>query len=140
MVVRDTLKNIETTLRETGTTVETGELPLVRANAIQLGQVFQNLISNAIKYRSKAPPLIRITAERSGRDWEFSVKDNGIGLDMQYADQIFGVFRRLHGREMPGTGIGLAIVKKIIESHGGQIRVVSAPGEGADFRFTLPAA
>lgn len=139
-VVKETLRGMETTLRETGTTVEVGDLPAVRAHPAQLGQVFQNLVSNAIKYHSAAPALIRITAARLGRQWEFSVKDNGIGLDMQYAEQIFGVFRRLHGRHIPGTGIGLAIVKKIVESHGGKVRVVSSPGKGADFRFTLPAA
>ena len=139
-VLTSTLQSIEAALEQSGTAVTAGELPVVRANAVQLGQVFQNLINNAIKYRSDDPPRIHIDAVRAGGQWEFRVKDNGIGLDMKYANQIFGVFRRLHGHEIPGTGIGLAIVKKIVESHGGRIWVVSEPGKGAEFHFTLPAA
>jgi two-component system, LuxR family, sensor kinase FixL len=139
-ILQETLTHMETTLAPSGARVEFRDMPAVRANENELSQVFQNLIANAVKYRSDAPPLIRVTAARKGVDVEFSVKDNGIGIDMAYADQIFGVFRRLHGKDVPGTGIGLAIVKRIVESHGGTIRVVSSPGEGADFRFTLPAA
>jgi signal transduction histidine kinase len=101
--------------------------------------VFQNLISNAIKYRGPAAPCIRIDAKASGTEWIFTVEDNGIGLDMKYAERIFGVFKRLHGPEIPGTGIGLALCKRIVENHGGRIWVESEPGRGAKFRFTLPA-
>jgi signal transduction histidine kinase len=107
---------------------------------VQFVQVFQNLISNAIKYRRDEPPRVHVSAVREGRSWTFSVKDNGIGISPQYWDRIFGLFKRLHGRDIPGTGIGLATCKKIIEQHGGHIRVDSVPGEGTTFFFTLAAA
>jgi PAS domain S-box-containing protein len=140
-VLRETLRNMQVTIEDAGAEIEYGVLPRVRANASQVGQVLQNLIGNAIKYRSPdAPPRIRITAQAAGAHWEFVVKDNGIGLEMQYAEQIFGVFKRLHGRDIPGTGIGLAICKKIVESYGGRIWVVSSTAAGAEFHFTLPRA
>jgi light-regulated signal transduction histidine kinase (bacteriophytochrome) len=114
-------------------------LPVVDANARQMGQLFQNLISNAIKYRSDERPRVEIRATRADREWTFRVRDNGIGIDMTYAHQIFGVFKRLHGRDVPGTGIGLAICKQIVEHHGGRIWVESALGAGSTFVFTLPA-
>jgi light-regulated signal transduction histidine kinase (bacteriophytochrome) len=114
-------------------------LPTVHGDAIQLGLVFQNLIGNALKFCGRTP-CIHIGARREGRQWIFSVRDNGIGLDPQHAERIFQVFQRLHTRsEYPGTGIGLAICKKIIERHGGRIWVESQPGAGATFMFTLPA-
>ena len=88
---------------------------------MQLNQVFQNLVGNALKYRSERRPRIHISAKRDGHQWLFAVRDNGIGLSPEYANQIFGVFKRLHGHEFPGTGIGLAICKKIVERHGGRI-------------------
>ena len=105
----------------------------------QLKQVIENLLSNAVKFRGPAPPRIHLAARRHGPEWVFSVRDNGIGLDPQYAHRIFQMFQRLHTRrEYPGTGIGLAICKRIVERHGGRIWVESAPGQGATFYFTLP--
>jgi signal transduction histidine kinase len=101
-------------------------------------QLFQNLIGNAIKYRSDAPPLIRISAEEGENCWILSVEDNGIGIDPKYFDYIFGVFRRLHGSQKSGTGIGLAICRAAVERLGGRIWVESAPGAGSTFRVSLP--
>lgn len=112
----------------------------VMADRGQLGQVFQNLIGNAIKFRGQEPSWVHISAKRKDAEWQFAIRDNGIGIDPQYADRIFVVFQRLHDREeYPGTGIGLAICKKIIERHGGRIWVESQLGKGATFYFTLPA-
>jgi signal transduction histidine kinase len=108
------------------------------ADHVQLVQLFQNLISNAIKYRlPERPPQIHISAEQTGQHCLVSVRDNGIGIDPNHAKRIFGVFKRLHGEDIPGTGIGLAICKRIVEKHGGNIWVESKPGEGSTFRFTL---
>lgn len=110
------------------------------ADRSQMGQVFQNLIGNAVKFRGTAKPVIRISAERKDQEWVFSVADNGIGIAPEHAEIIFVIFKRLHTRaEYPGSGIGLAICQKIIERHGGKIWVESKPGEGATFKFTLPA-
>jgi len=102
-------------------------------------QLFQNLIGNAIKYRGTETPRITICAEAKGRDWLFSVRDNGIGIAQEYHGRIFGVFKRLHGKEIPGTGIGLAICQKIVERYRGRIWVESELGKGAKFLFTIPA-
>jgi len=113
-------------------------LPAVNGDGTQLVSLFQNLIGNALKFRDSAPPRIHVGARRNGMYWHFSVCDNGIGIDPQYFDRIFGVFQRLHTRkEFPGTGVGLAICKKIVERHGGQIWVESVPGEGTTFHFSL---
>jgi light-regulated signal transduction histidine kinase (bacteriophytochrome) len=114
-------------------------LPVVGAHEAHMLQLLQNLIGNALKYRSEHTPEISIEAERKEGCWEFAVRDNGIGIDPQYADQIFGIFKRLHGQKYPGTGIGLAICQRIVEGYGGTIWVESELGEGATFRFTLPA-
>lgn len=138
-VLDQVLANMQAALRETNGQVSRSELPVIPADRIQLGQLFQNLISNALKFRGEAPPQIQVTAERSADAWVFCVRDNGIGLDMQFAERIFQVFQRLHGRgEYPGSGIGLAISKKIVERHGGRIWVESEPGKGAAFFFTWP--
>jgi len=137
-VLAGVLMNLDSSIRETGAEVTHDPLPTVTSDFVQLGQVFQNLIGNSIKYRSEAPPRIHISAKENEDDWEFSFKDNGMGIDPRYHEQIFGIFKRLHGREYPGTGIGLALVKRIVERHGGRIWVESEAGKGATFRFTLP--
>jgi PAS domain S-box-containing protein len=134
-----TLQNMRASIAENEAQITWSTLPTVIANRGQLGQLFQNLISNAIKYRSEKTPRIEISATRDAHEWVFRVRDNGIGIEPQYAQQIFGVFKRLHGREIPGTGVGLAICKQIVEQHHGRIWVESVPGEGATFAFTLPA-
>ena len=118
--------------------VDADPLPTVCGDPVQLVQLFQNLIDNAIKYSGATRPTVRITAERSGGDWRITVRDNGVGIDPQYHQQIFGIFKRLHGRDVPGTGIGLALTKRVVERHGGRIWVESAAGQGAAFTFTLP--
>jgi len=103
-------------------------------------QLLQNLVGNAIKYRQPASPTVHIDAERQSGQWLFSVKDNGIGIKPEYTQQIFGIFKRLHGSTYPGTGIGLAICERIVKSYGGHIWVESSVGEGSTFYFTLPDA
>ena len=133
------LSNLESSIRETAAEITHGELPTVRADAGQLVQLFQNLIGNALKYRGEAPPQIHVDACRKEDHWLFSVRDNGIGIDPKHQDRIFQVFQRLHTRtQYDGTGIGLAICKKIVDRHGGRIWVESQPGPGATFSFTLP--
>jgi PAS domain S-box-containing protein len=141
-VVAAAFRLLETPIREAGATVTVGELPCVLADATQLEQVVVNLLGNAIKYRHPdRPPAIRISARRAGPMVEFAVRDNGIGIEAEYFDRIFEMFRRLHTHdEYEGTGIGLAVVKRIVERHGGTVRVESTPGEGTTFFFTLPAA
>jgi PAS domain S-box-containing protein len=137
-VVKDAIANLASSISETCADVVTGPLPFVRANPLHLTQVFENLIGNALKYRSERPLRVSIRAMESGPDWIFSVEDNGIGIPPEYHAQIFGIFKRLHGDRYPGTGIGLATCKKIVDRLGGTIWVDSEPGEGARFSFTLP--
>jgi light-regulated signal transduction histidine kinase (bacteriophytochrome) len=133
------LANLRTAIDESGAVVTRGLLPTVMADRLQFGQLFQNLIGNAIKYHSDKPPTVHISAEQKGNEWVFSIRDNGIGIDPQYANRIFVIFQRLHTREeYPGTGIGLAICKKIVERHAGRIWVESQLGNGATFCFTIP--
>lgn len=133
------IANLRAAIEESGATVEREPLPTVMADSFQLVQLFQNLIGNAIRYRSEAPPLVRVTAEGKNEEWLFRVKDNGIGIDPQYSDRIFLMFQRLHSKtEYPGTGIGLAICKRIVERHGGRIWVESELGKGSVFCFTIP--
>jgi len=128
-------------IREQEAAVERGPLPEVLGDETQLVQLFQNLIANAIKFRGERPPVVRISAVLSGAAWQFSVADNGIGIAMQHAARIFQMFQRLHARgRYPGSGIGLAIAKRIVERHGGRIWLESPPGQGATFHFTLRAA
>jgi chemotaxis family two-component system sensor kinase Cph1 len=123
-------------------------LPTVFADPVQLGQLFQNLIGNALKFNVSEPPQAHVSAELisgepQGIDpyWQFAVTDNGIGIEDQYSERIFGAFQRLHTiAEYPGTGIGLAICKKIVEAHGGRIWLESTPGKGTTFYFTIPIA
>lgn len=138
-VVKDAMRSVQMAIEESGAVIEVGSLPIVDGDAAQLCQLFQNLIANAIKFRRDTAPHIRIGAEEKDGAWRFSVRDDGIGIAPEYFDRIFVMFQRLHGRrEYPGTGIGLALCKRIVEHHGGRIWVESVPGEGSDFRFTLP--
>jgi light-regulated signal transduction histidine kinase (bacteriophytochrome) len=131
--------NLESAVGESRAIVSADALPTVRADRTQLLQVFQNLIGNGIKYRSQRTPKIHVSAEDRDGEWVFSIRDNGIGIAPQYAERIFRIFQRLHTRsEYSGTGIGLAVCKKIIERHGGRIWVESEPEEGSTFFFTLP--
>jgi len=133
------VSNLEGAISQAGAQVRADPLPRIQMRAIHLEQIFQNLISNAIKYHSDAIPEVRISAVEQGRDWLFSVKDNGIGIDPGYADLIFGIFKRLHGGEKyPGTGIGLAICRRIVERYRGRIWVESTAGKGSTFFFTIP--
>lgn len=137
-VLRNVLLHLETVIDESGAKVTSDALPTVPADAGQLDQVFQNLISNAIKYRSERAPEIYVGAEHSDGEWIFSVRDNGIGIDPEYFKRIFVLFQRLHTRtEYAGTGIGLALCKKIVERHKGRIWVESEQGRGATFYFTV---
>jgi PAS domain S-box-containing protein len=137
--LRYALANLHTAIGEAGGEVTHGPLPTVKADGTQLTQLFQNLVGNAVKFRSKEPPKIRVAARREGGDWLFSVADNGIGIAPEFQDRIFLIFQRLHTRrEYPGTGIGLAICQKIVERHGGRLWVESGAGQGATFYFTLP--
>jgi PAS domain S-box-containing protein len=130
--------NLRIAIEENGATVFYTALPVVVCDPVQMTQLFQNLIGNALKYRGEAAPVIEIGAQEQGSGWEFSVRDNGIGIDPQYFERIFVMFQRLHTRaDFPGTGIGLAIVRKIVERHGGRIWVESTPGVGSTFRFTI---
>lgn len=139
-VYEDALANLRVAIEESKAVIERGELPEVVTNPTQLLQVFQNLISNAIHYRGDERPYIRVTAERRDEFWMFSVNDNGPGIQPQYHSVIFEPFKRLHGMERPGSGIGLAFCRKFVEREGGRIWVESDEGKGANFRFTLPAA
>ncbi len=130
--------NLKIIMTEAGAKVTNGTLPTLIADPSQLLQLFQNLIANAIKFHSDKTPKVHIAAERQPDGWQFSVQDNGIGLDMQHAERIFQIFQRLHSKgEYTGTGIGLAVCKRIVERHNGRIWVVSEPGKGATFYFTI---
>jgi light-regulated signal transduction histidine kinase (bacteriophytochrome) len=135
------LRNLKTAVAESRAQVTHDPLPTLRADEAQLCQVFQNLIGNAVKFHGPETPHVHVTVEKEGGDWRFTVKDDGIGISLEYAQRIFVVFQRLHSTaEYPGTGIGLAIAKKIVERHGGRIWVDSTPGKGSTFCFTLPAS
>ncbi len=139
-VVAEVLERLAVSVHENAAEITWDPLPTVRADVVQVTQLFQNLLGNALKYRSDQPPRIHIGVERQGQRWQFAVRDNGIGIDPAYAARIFVVFQRLHTRdEYPGTGIGLALCQKIVERHGGEITVQSQVGQGASFTFTLPA-
>ncbi|MGH9551512.1 MAG: sensor histidine kinase, partial [Terriglobales bacterium] len=135
------IANLKLAIEECNATVRCDLLPIVKGDSSQLLQLFQNLISNAIKFRLKEPPEILVSAQDANKSWIVTVRDNGQGFDMKYASRIFIIFQRLHTKEMyPGSGIGLAICKKIVERHGGRMWVESEPGKGSSFHFTLPKA
>jgi PAS domain S-box-containing protein len=137
-LLKTTLQNLQIAIEDSQAVVTHDPLPTVRGDATQLGQLFQNLVGNALKFRGATPPRIHISARREGRQWEFAVRDNGIGIEPRHTGQVFELFRRLHPRDKyPGTGVGLAICKKIIERHSGRLWVESAPGQGTTFFFTL---
>ena len=141
-VLKTVLANLQGAISESGAKIEIGALPEIRANRTQVSQLFQNMIGNAIKFRRDGEaPLIRISATPEEKFWHFLIEDNGIGIEKEYLERVFLIFQRLHERnKYPGTGIGLAIVKKVIEHHGGRIWIESTPGQGSKFNFTLPAA
>jgi PAS domain S-box-containing protein len=129
--------NLQLAIQESGAVLEAGPLPTVYADKVQMIQLFQNLISNAIKYKSKDSPRIRVAAEQNEEEWVLSVCDNGIGIPAEYKEYVFGVFKRLQGNAQAGTGVGLAICKSIVERHGGRIWVESEPGQGSTFKFSI---
>jgi light-regulated signal transduction histidine kinase (bacteriophytochrome) len=134
------IERLSAAIKESGAHISARGLPVVVSDELELGQVFQNLIGNAVKFRSDRAPRIEIAAERDDGMWKFSVADNGIGIDAKFAERIFQMFQRLHERgKYEGSGIGLAIAKKIIERHGGRIWFVSSLNQGTTFHFTLPA-
>ena len=138
-ILHVTLKSLATIIAEKIATVTHDPLPTLKTDPIQLAQLFQNLIANALKFHGDAPPRVHISAKRHGPEWHFSVQDNGIGIEAQYAERIFVIFQRLNLREeYPGTGIGLAICREIVVAHGGRIWVESEPGRGSTFHFTIP--
>jgi light-regulated signal transduction histidine kinase (bacteriophytochrome) len=136
----DAMANLEAAIEESQARVTRDDLPDVVADRLQLAQLFQNLIGNALKFKGEEPPAVHVGAERHNGEWILEVRDNGIGIEPQYVDRIFDIFERLHSRERyDGTGIGLSICKKIVERHGGRIWVESDAGRGSAFRFTIPA-
>ena len=138
-ILNQALTDLNVAIDENEAVITHDALPVMMGDESQLVQLFQNLIGNGIKFRSKEAPRIHISAQESGNEWIFTVQDNGIGIDPQYNERIFMIFQRLHEREeYPGTGIGLAICKKIVERHGGRVWVDSQPGNGSTFYFTIP--
>lgn len=136
-VVALALANLESVVREANPQIKVGEMPVVFGDQTQLVQLLQNLVGNAIKFRRESP-CIQLSASRGEGCWEFAVQDNGIGIEKESFERVFHAFQRLHGREYSGTGIGLAICKKIVERRGGRIWVESVVGQGTTFRFTIP--
>jgi light-regulated signal transduction histidine kinase (bacteriophytochrome) len=132
------LLNLEPYVRESGAQITCGDLPTVMVDETQMVQLFQNLLSNALKYRSSDPPCIVVSSDETAEGYIISVQDNGIGIDPRYQSQIFAPFKRLHGREVPGVGLGLALCRKIVEGHGGRIWVESDGKRNSVFKFTLP--
>src|SRR6202042_1351749 len=138
-VVNDALVLLESSIHDSEGQVDCGKLPIVMGDRSQLVQLMQNLIGNGLAYRSDQPPHIDISAKRSGKDWLFSVRDNGIGIDSKHYEQIFEIFKRLRNqKDHPGTGIGLAVCRRVVNRHGGKIWVESEPGHGSTFHFTIP--
>jgi light-regulated signal transduction histidine kinase (bacteriophytochrome) len=140
VIFGDVMKNLKTSIEQADAVVTHDPLPTLKVDASQIGQVFQNLLVNALKFRGSQRPEIHVGAERKDGYWEFCVRDNGIGFKQQFAERIFNLFQRLQShKDFPGTGIGLPICKRVVERHGGKIWAESEPGKGATFYFTLPA-
>ncbi len=131
---------LQAAIRESGAEISHGPLPDLIVDPVQFSQVFQNLLANAIKYRRDVPVRVKVEARREATNWVFSVSDNGLGFDQQFAERIFGLFQRLHSREVEGTGMGLSITKRIVERHGGRIWAESQAGLGSNFSFSLPVS
>ncbi|MDH3583203.1 MAG: ATP-binding protein, partial [Phycisphaerae bacterium] len=130
---------LEASIEDAGAEVTSDPLPTVYGDASQLVQLLQNLIGNGLKYHGEAAAKVHVSARRQGEEWEFSVRDNGIGIAPEHQERIFEILRRLHSeQEYPGTGIGLAVCRRVVQRHGGRIWVESEPGKGSDFRFTMP--
>jgi light-regulated signal transduction histidine kinase (bacteriophytochrome) len=141
VILSQVLSDLELLIQETGAVITHDPLPTVMCDQVQISQLFTNLITNAIKFRQDEAPIIHISVKQQENQWVFSFQDNGIGIDMAQAGRLFQLFQRLHGREKyPGTGIGLAVCKRIVERHGGKIWVESELNKGATFFFTLPVA
>ena len=139
-ILATVLFELQPAIEAAGAVVTSDPLPDILGNSTRLSMVFKNLIGNAIKYRGKQPPRVHVSAAGDGAEWVISVRDNGVGIDPKYRERIFEIFRRLHSREIPGSGIGLALCKRIVENHGGRIWVESQLGYGSTFFFTVPAA
>jgi len=139
-VVDEAITDLQEAIDQGAATVTRDELPAIVGDGWQLFELFRNLLDNAIKFRKEAPPVVHVSAERSGQHWVFSIRDNGIGIHPRYADRVFQIFQRLHPRDAyPGAGIGLAICKRVVERHGGRMWFASEPGQGTTFFFTIPA-
>jgi light-regulated signal transduction histidine kinase (bacteriophytochrome) len=139
-VLRQTLLNLRATIQETGAIITHDPLPTVTVDATQLVLLLQNLIGNALKFQGHNSPLVHVSAVKLGNEWQFSVRDNGIGIPAKYLQRIFMIFQRLHNKsKYPGSGMGLALVKRIAERHGGRVWADSKPNKGTTFYFTIPA-
>ena len=137
--LEEALTNLSAEIASCGARVTGANLPLVPGHPTEFVQLFQNLVGNALKFRAEEPPVVQVGVEERPGEWVFSVRDNGIGIDPAESDRIFRLFERLHGgSEYPGTGIGLAICKKVVDAQGGRIWVESDPGKGSTFSFTVP--
>ena len=138
LVLRTVLQNLREAVKESGAVVTHSPLPTVLGRNAHFVQLLQNLIGNAIKYRGTSPPRVQLSAGQRNGEWLIAVADNGQGIAPEYHEQVFGVFKRLHGKEIPGTGIGLAICQRVVERAGGRIWVESEVEQGSKFCFTLP--
>lgn len=136
--VKTAQQNLAAAIAESSAHVEVGILPTLHADSERVAQLFENLIGNAVKYRSKVSPLIKVSAKRQSDGWLFTVADNGLGIEKEFLEKVFEIFRRFHASQSSGTGVGLAICKKIVEQRGGKIWVESEPGKGSKFHFTVP--
>jgi len=134
------LENCKAAIEETKAVITSDDLPAISGHEPHFIQLFQNLITNALKYRSDRPPMVDVSVQKQNGQWRFAIADNGIGIEPDYHQKIFGVFKRLHGKAISGTGIGLAICQRVVQLYGGRIWVESKVDQGATFYFTLPAA